>query len=238
MRFYIGTSGWTYRHWTGAFYPESLRRDRWLAYYSSVFDTVELNATFYRLPREQAFRNWCDTTPEGFIWSLKASRFITHIRRLKDVDESLEKFYSSMAPLRKKIGAVLFQLPPSLKCDLPLLSDFIARLDSGLRYAVEFRHASWMNDELYEMLRSANIALCVSDSAGRYPCMMERTADFVYMRLHGSTQLYASLYSADELLEWKDRLLVWGKDAFVYFDNDFQGNAALNARQLKKLVEE
>lgn len=233
---HIGTSGWTYGHWKGIFYPEDQPKARWLEYYAREFDTVELNATFYRLPNKTTFEKWFKRTPEGFLWSLKASRYITHVKRLKDVREPLDRFYHSASRLGSKLGPLLFQLPPSLTYDAHLMESFLARLDPSFRHAVEIRHSSWLTSEFFTQLQHKNTAFCISDTAGRYPYQEEITADFVYIRLHGSRKLYASEYTKEELEIWAKKIQDWGRETFVYFDNDFGGYAVRNAKMLKKLL--
>lgn len=201
----IGTSGWNYAHWRGRFYPEKLPASKWLAHYATRFDTVECNATFYRLPSEKTFQNWKASTPEGFVWALKASRFITHYRRLQDVQGPLEEFLSRARLLGKKLGPVLFQLPPSLCYDKVLFEDFASLLSPFSQVAVEVRHRSWIDDRFFRQLQAYGLAFCVSDTAGRYPFHEAVTADFVYIRLHGSHKLYASSYSEAELHLWAER---------------------------------
>jgi len=232
----IGTSGWTYAHWKGIFYPDDRPRTKWLEYYAQEFDTVELNASFYRLPKEATFTNWFKRTPEGFLWAVKASRYITHIKRLTDVNEPLQRFYDRAARLGSKLGPLLFQLPPNLPYNARLAQAFLARLDPSFRHAVEVRHPSWLNSEFFRQLQDNNTAFCISDTAGRYPYWEEITADFVYIRLHGSRKLYASEYTPEELEFWAKKITGWGRETFLYFDNDFEGYAVGDARRLKKIL--
>ena len=232
----IGTSGWTYAHWKGVFYPDDWPKAKWLEYYAQEFDTVELNATFYRLPNETTFQNWFKRTPEGFFWALKASRYITHIKRLADVNEALKRFYDLVGHLDTKLGPLLFQLPPSLKYDAHLAKTFLEHLDPSFRHAIEVRHPSWLNSEFFRQLQDNNTAFCISDTAGRYPYREEITADFVYIRLHGSRKLYASEYTQEELEIWAEKITSWGRETFLYFDNDFEGYAVRNARRLRHLL--
>ena len=237
MEIRIGTSGWNYPHWKDIFYPDHLPKRKWLEFYTQYFETVELNATFYRLPSEKTFQNWYKRTPKEFVWSLKASKFITHTKRLKNVQDPLDKFYNSISGLKEKCGPILFQLPPSLSFEKKLLEDFCKMLDPSYKYALEVRHKSWINNEVFEILKKYNIAFCISDSAGRYPYHEAITSDFIYIRLHGPTKLYASEYTEQEISDWATKLKGWQKDAFVYFDNDFKGYAIKNAKMLKDLLE-
>lgn len=232
----IGTSGWTYQHWKGIFYPDKWPKSRWLEYYIRHFDTVELNATFYRLPNPTTFEDWKYRTPDNFVWSVKSSRFITHIKRLENPAEPLGRFYNAIAGFKEKLGVILFQLPPSLAFDGKIFRDFCESLDSRARHALEVRHLSWINDQVFGILKEFNIALCIADSAGRYPFCEEMTADFVYIRLHGSQKLYASPYREDELQAWAEKVDLWKKDAFIYFDNDDEGHAVNNAKRLKEIL--
>ena len=237
MEFRIGTSGWQYPHWKGAFYPEGTKTAEQLHFYSSRLDTLELNVTFYRQVKESTFRKWYESVPGEFLFSAKMSRFITHIRRLKADEESIGKFLSGVSLLKDKLGVILIQLPPVMKYDRSLLEDFLGRLDATYRYTVEARNISFVCDDFFTLLRELGIAWCIADSAGRFPYHEELTAGFVYIRLHGSDILYASNYSEEELLMWRDRIRGWGRDAFVYFDNDFQGYAAKNALTLKSMLQ-
>ncbi|MBN2283506.1 MAG: DUF72 domain-containing protein [Deltaproteobacteria bacterium] len=232
----IGTSGWNYRHWRGVFYPLSLPQSRWLTFYASRFTTVELNASFYRLPGITAFTAWYEQTPGDFIWSVKASRYITHIKKLLNVEEPLERFYSAVEGFREKLGPLLIQLPPSLRFDPSRFSEFCGRLDPALRHVIEVRHQSWLSDEALSIMDDNNIALCIADTAGRYPFLIAETADFLYIRLHGSTHLYVSEYDRGELEEWARIITDFKGDVYVYFDNDFEGRAPKNAEQLRALL--
>jgi len=232
----IGTSGWTYSHWKGPFYPSDCPKNRWLEYYSRHFDTVELNATFYRQPKPITFTNWKKRTPDLFLWSVKASRYITHVKRLKDAGDSLERFYESALLLGSKLGPILIQLPPGLKYDQDLVEEFMAGLNPSLRHVMEVRNASWMNDTFFQQLESHGVAFCISDTAGRYPYKETVTADFVYVRLHGSRKLYASEYTEEELAGWAEKIGRFKADVFLYFDNDFKGYAVANARRLKQML--
>ncbi|MBW1960850.1 MAG: DUF72 domain-containing protein [Deltaproteobacteria bacterium] len=188
----IGTSGWNYEHWKDRFYPSGLAKSKWLNFYTEHFDTVEVNATFYRLPKPKTFDNWYEKTPDNFLWAVKGSRYITHIQRLKDTAESLERLYQSVERLKEKAGPILFQLPPSFTFDERILKAFCKELNPAFRHALEVRHESWIDEVVFQILKENNIALCISDSAGRFPYCEAITADFVYIRLHGSKKLYAS----------------------------------------------
>ncbi len=229
----IGTSGWIYKHWKGLFYPGDLAQKSWLEFYARHFDTVEINATFYRLPKPSTFESWYNRTPEGFLWAVKASKFITHTKRLKGCEEPIQRFYNSVEPLREKLGPLLFQLPPSLTFDESLFKEFCSLLKTSFTHALEVRHKSWIQERAFQIMSDYNIAFCISDTAGRYPFHEIITADFIYIRLHGSQKLYASLYTKDEIKQWAEKIIKWDKPTFVYFDNDFEGYAIQNARELK-----
>jgi uncharacterized protein YecE (DUF72 family) len=235
-RIFVGTSGWTYDHWRGPFYPQGLAKTRWLDYYARAFLTVEVNATFYRSMKPSTFEKWRQATPDGFLWSIKANRFITHLKRLRDVADPLKSFLESVNPLDTKLGAILFQLPPSLAFDKDLIQSFCELLPQSIRYSLEARHISWVCREALFCLRKSGVAWCISDTAGRYPYLETVTADFAYIRLHGSRSLCASRYTEEELKAWATKVRGFGVDAFVYFDNDFMGYAPTNALQLKELL--
>jgi uncharacterized protein YecE (DUF72 family) len=232
----IGTSGWNYDHWKGNFYPEGLPKTRWLKHYCETFSTLEVNATFYRRMRPSTFEKWRQETPEGFLWAVKAHRFITHIKRLHDAQEPLAAFLDSLSPLAEMLGPILFQLPPSLAFERGLARSFCSNLSKGRRYAIEARHKSWLSDEALSSIKDFSIAWCISDTAGRYPYLEAITSDFTYIRLHGSKRLYASCYTEDELQAWAAKIRNWGIDTYVYFDNDFMGYASMNALRLKEIL--
>lgn len=235
-RIYIGTSGWSYDHWKGIFYPEDRPKAKWLEFYADHFMSVEVNATFYRSMKPKTFENWREKTPDRFLWAVKASRYITHIRRLKDVREPLERFMASLKLLREKLGPILFQLPPSLAFDAEVFESFCNYLPEEKLYTIEARHPSWLEEDALSALRRHHIAWCISDTPGRYPYCEAVTSDFIYIRLHGSRKLYSSEYSEEELRAWAEKIRRWGKDTYVYFNNDFMGYAPKNAARLKELT--
>jgi uncharacterized protein YecE (DUF72 family) len=234
---HIGTSGWNYFHWKGVFYPPDLKSKDWLSFYGEHFDTLELNVTFYRGVKAETFEKWRALVPPGFLFSMKMSRFITHIKRLKVEAESVSRFMKGAALLGDKAGVFLIQLPPSLEYHEETVSSFLTLLNPRFRYTVEARNKSFLNDAFFSLLKERNCAWCISESAGRFPYAEVLTADFVYMRLHGRENLYTSNYSEEELFAIKKKLIQWGKECYVYFDNDAKGFAALNAASLKKMVE-
>lgn len=232
----IGTSGWSYDHWQGLFYPEDLSKDKWLEYYAQSFDTVELNSSFYHLPKLKTFENWRERTPKSFLFSVKSSRFISHILKLNSVRKPLQSLLDAASGLSEKLGPILFQLPPNFTFDLGRLKKFLKILPTDKRFTFEFRHESWFCSEVYELLRKNNLALTISDMP-KYPLVFETTADFVYVRLHGHKVLYVSKYSKAELEVWAQKIKGWladDLDVYVYFDNDANANAVQNAQELKR----
>jgi len=234
---FVGTSGWVYPHWRGLFYPKDLPEREWLGFYAFQLDTVELNTSFYHLPKEKTFKGWYERTPDNFLFAVKGSRFITHMKKLNDCQEPLENLLRAAVNLKEKLGPIFFQFPPSFKADLKRLKEFIKLLPGEGRFAFEFRHPSWFTDEIYTALRSANCALIASDTP-RYPYKEVQTTNFMYLRLHGHEQLYASRYSEKQLREYAKKIRNWRKEGnvFVFFDNDFNANAVANAKELRKLL--
>jgi uncharacterized protein YecE (DUF72 family) len=235
----IGTSGFHYRHWVGPFYPPKTSTVRMLQFYVEHFDTLELNNSFYRLPTIEAFECWRDSTPKGFVFAVKASRFITHNKKLKDPEHALDNLLPRAEHLRNKLGPILFQLPPSWKVNAQRLHELLEILPREHRYTFEFRELSWMTPEICRILRRFNAAFCIYELAG-YHTPLEITADFTYVRLHGpASGKYQGSYSDDRLREWarwieqqSNRL----KAIYVYFDNDQAGYAAQNALTLRRMV--
>lgn len=237
MGIFIGTSGWTYAHWRGTFYPEGLPQKGWLVYYMTHFPTVELNASFYRSIRPETYRKWREISPPGFVWSVKVSRFITHFKRLKECEEETKRFLYEVSNLGDKLGCLMVQLPPSLVFEREALLSFRRLIPDHFRVALEARNATWLTSECLNTLRDLNVAWCISDTAGRYPYREEITADFIYLRLHGSRVLYRSNYTEEELKTWAEKIKRWGKETYVYFDNDYLAHAARNAMRLRELTE-
>jgi len=240
QRLYIGTSGWHYVHWLSVFYPKDLPKDKWLQHYSRHFKTVELNNTFYHLPKEKTVENWHKLAPQGFIFSVKVSRYISHVKKLKEVQENINLFFDRMKHLKDNLGPFLTQLPPSFKKEkenIRCLDDYLKALPRNYRQVIEFRHPSWFNDDIYHLLNRYNAALCIV-SMPNFPVVLEVTSDFVYIRMHGGSILYGSNYSKKELKEccnWIKRFLDDGLDVYIYFNNDAYGYAVKNALTLKKM---
>ena len=237
-RVYIGTSGFYYDSWYGKFYPDDLSKRKLLEYYSGVFNTVELNSTFYHLPKESTVMGWCEKVGRGFLFSVKVSKYITHRLKLKGAHEPLELFFSRVRGFGRKLGVVLFQLPPSLKRDDDLLASFLSQLPSVYRYAIEFRHESWFDEGVYQLLKEADVAFC-AQSHPRLPETLVVTSRIIYVRFHGVPKLYTSSYSDGALRRWAKELkeASGGKrEIFCYFNNDVEGHAVENAMTLRKYL--
>lgn len=234
----IGTSGWSYSHWRGVFYPQGLKVSEELSFYMRHFSSVEINNTFYRLPSEDAFRAWRKRAPEGFIYALKGSRYITHMKKLKDPDEALSLFLKRARLLKGGLGPVLFQLPPKWRKDTGRLKSFVDKLPRGLRFAFEFRDPSWFDDDVYEVLKEGGAALCIYHMPG-FSSPVLATAPFVYIRFHGTDFLYGGDYGKAELRRWAGVIkgfLKEERDVYAYFNNDEAAYAVKNALELKEMV--
>jgi uncharacterized protein YecE (DUF72 family) len=240
----IGTSGWTYAHWAGTFYPEGLARSRWRDHYTERFDTVELNASFYRWPGVRPFQGWSQSLPAGFALSVKASRWLSHGRRLNDPDGAwAERLVAAMRALGDRAGVVFVQLPGDLVCEpvtLDRLEAFLGRMPHDVRVAMELRHPSWDDDAVAAVLEKHGAAYVVTHGTGLHT-VLRTTAPFVYCRWHGPTDapLYAGRYSPGALRTWADRIRQWraeGREVWGYFDNDGSGYAPANARELLDLL--
>lgn len=234
---YIGTSGWHYPHWRGPFYPEKLSAAKMLDFYARHFDTVELNNTFYRLAPETAIEEWRTQTSPGFLFAAKGSRFLTHMKKLKDPEAGIAKFFDRVDGLGRKLGPVLFQLPPHWEVNIDRLETFLEALPRGHRYAFELRDPSWHVPEVYQILRQYRVAFCIFDIAGFHSG--EITANFTYVRLHGPGGRYEGSYAREKLESWAERIREWQKELraiYVYFDNDQAAYAVENALALKKLL--
>ena len=235
-RYYIGTSGWHYDHWRDRFYPAGLPKSKWLDYYSQKFPTVEINNSFYRLPSEKAFATWHDSSPAHFRFAVKVSRFITHIKKLRDVEKPLDTFQERAKGLGAKLGPLLYQLPPNMKRNDAVLESFLSLLPPAQQHAFEFRNESWLNEGVFDMLRRHNVGLCVMDMPG-FTSPVLATADFAYIRFHGSQWLYGSCYSDEELRGWAGRIAGLGaKVTYIYFNNDAEAFAVRNALTLAQLL--
>ncbi|MHC2334569.1 DUF72 domain-containing protein [Bradyrhizobium sp. USDA 4454] len=238
-RILIGTSGWHYASWRGAFFPEGLPLKRQLDYYASHFQSTELNGVFYRTPTQKAVADWREATGDDFVFSWKASKFITHWKRLSgNSANSLALLESRLSILRNKAGPILFQLPPNFTADAERLASFLKLLKRRRRYAFEFRHPSWYAPPILKLLAERNMALCISDHHDA-PSPWRRTADFVYVRGHGPGGRYSGHYKPAELADWAKRIRSWkrqGCDVYVYFDNDQKSAAPADAGRLCDLL--
>jgi uncharacterized protein YecE (DUF72 family) len=234
----IGTSGWYYDHWRDVFYPAGLAKSRWFEHYARHFDTVEINNTFYHLPKEQTIQRWQEIAPAGFLYAVKANRYITHVKQLKDATEPFERFFERVDLLKGKLGPILYQLPPSLHKDLDRLARFIKLLPKRRTAVFEFRHKSWYTDDTFERLRKLGVGFCIHDMPGnKSPRVV--TSDVIYVRFHGTTGRYAGNYPKSVLQGWADWLNDQAPKAraiYAYFNNDIHGHAIKNAKQLKKLM--
>ena len=236
----IGTSGWSYDHWRDVLYGPGVRTSARLSRYAEEFDTVELNASFYRWPRDEVFAGWRDRLPAGFIMSVKAPRGLTHARRLRSPEEWAERIAGAWDVLGDRHGAVLVQLHPAQERDDARLDYFLKCVPARVRIAVELRHPSWDDPVVYQLLERHHASYVVTSGAGM-ACVLKATSDLVYVRLHGpdSEVLYAGSYSQQDLTWWADRIREWeaqGRHVLAYFNNDGDGNAVRNARTLKGLL--
>jgi uncharacterized protein YecE (DUF72 family) len=234
----IGCSGWTYKDWTGPFYPPGTRDRERLEYYATRFDTTEINASFYRLPSAAVVASWARRAPPGFIFAWKVSRYVTHNKKLKDCADSVALVFGRMAALGESYGPALIQLPPSLHRNDERLAHFLTLLPAGGRHTVEFRHPSWYDPAVFEILQAHDTALCISDHHSA-PSPWEVTASWVYVRGHGPGGRYRGRYPPEELTAWAGRIAGWraeGRDVYAYFDNDIKSAAPFDAEALKQLV--
>lgn len=234
----IGTSGWQYRHWRGVFYPEDLPQSDWLAYFQARFDTVEINNSFYRLPSAETFAKWRSAAPPGFLYAVKASRYLTHMKRLKDPEEPLARFLGNARELGDTLGPVLYQLPPRFRHNQERLEHFLDILPDGVDHVMEFRDPTWHTEEVYRALAAHGVALCLHDATAA-PAPVRLTAPFTYVRFHGPGKDYEGDYPRHRLAEWAERISDWRGDritTFAYFNNDPEGWAIANAHELRELV--
>lgn len=234
---HIGCSGWVYPHWRERLYPKGLPQRRWLSHYAEHYDTVEVNSTFYRLASPTAVEAWVEQSPPGFIFSVKASRYLTHVKRLKMLDPYIERFYEPLEALTatEKLGPVLWQLPENFHRDDERLAGALAALPEG-RHAFEFRHASWFTEEVYSQLREHGAALVIGDDPGRPFQTLERTTDWTFIRFHRGNRGRGGNYSPSEIDTWARRIAQWRRttEVFAYYNNDWQGYALRDANRLKK----
>jgi uncharacterized protein YecE (DUF72 family) len=231
----VGCSGWQYRHWRGNFYPAELPQSRWFAHYARTFDTVEINNTFYRLPEASTFEKWRMQAPSNFLYAVKASRFLTHMKKLKDPDEPIHRFFERADELEPRLGPVLYQLPPNWSVDIHRFEKFLAALPRNRAHAVEFREPSWYDDRVFALLRDHDVALCLHDMQGS---ASERivVGPFIYVRFHFGTSRYGGKYEdrrLDEWAAWLSARIRDGLSVFAYFNNDVGGHAPRDAVRLR-----
>ena len=234
---YCGTSGWNYAHWRGVLYPDGLPVGKWLEHYSACFDTVEVNNSFYRLPEKKTFEGWREQTPDGFTFAVKASRYLTHIKRLREPEEPLGRLLDHSSGLDEKLGVVLYQFPPRWRVDLERLRCFLAMLPPTPRSAFEFRDDSWQCEAVWSLLSEYDVAYCVMDSPG-LPLHLRTTCDYSYIRMHSGGEETDGNYTDEHLGVWAGRVeqMLARGDVYVYFNNDFRGYAVANALKLRELL--
>ena len=236
----VGCSGWQYKHWRGDFYPAALPQSRWFEHYAQTFDTVEINNSFYRLPERETFASWAERAPARFEFAIKASRFLTHMKKLKDPEEPIDRLFSRMEALGRHLGPVLYQLPPGWKVDVERFAHFLGALPRVTRHVVEFREPSWYAPEIRALMERHRVALCLHDMQGS-ATERARVGPFVYVRFHGATSKYGGGYSADRLRRWAGWLNAQradGCDVYAYFNNDVGGHAPRDAVTLRRMLEE
>ena len=236
----VGCSGWQYKHWRGNFYPAELAQKRWYEHYATVFDTVEINNSFYRLPEEATFADWASRAPRRFLFAVKASRFLTHMKKLKDPEEPVARFFSRALALRRHLGPVLYQLPPGWKVDQPRLEHFLHVLPPRVRHVIEFREPSWYTDAVLHLLEQHGVSLCLHDMPGSATGRM-RVGPSVYVRFHGASGRYDGSYPEDRLAEWAAWLRAEraaGVDVYAYFNNDVGGHAPRDAVVLRRYMQD
>jgi uncharacterized protein YecE (DUF72 family) len=235
----IGCSGWQYRDWKGRFYPDDVPEARWLEYYARTFDTVEINNSFYKLPTREAVASWRSRAPRGFLFAVKASRYLTHLRKLKDPADPLELFFDRARRLGPHLGPVLYQLPPRWRANPERLNSFLAEIPRNVKQVIEFREPDWYTEATFHALDRSSVALCLHDMVGSAPPRIA-VGPFVYVRFHGTTAKYAGRYSDRQLSSWASWLaaqLETGRDVYAYFNNDREGHAVQNALMLRRMID-
>lgn len=234
----IGTSGWNYDHWRGRFYPPELVAKRWFSFYAEHFNTVEINNTFYKQPNDATFDQWQEQASPGFLFSVKANRYLTHMRKLKEPAKPLERFLSGVRRLKSHLGPILYQLPPNWKPNLERLREFAQVLPDDLTHVLEFRRRDWLTEETYDVMAECNLSLCVHDLLPRHPRRVRGRV--VYVRFHGAGSKYAGKYRRSRLRRWADwlRAVAQERKVFVYFNNDLHAHAVHDAKTLQDLLAE
>lgn len=232
----IGTSGWNYDHWKGIFYPKEMPAQDWLEFYARHFDTVEINYSFYKWPERESFEKWRKESPDGFVFAVKASQYLTHRKKLKDAEEPLQRTIDHARGLGDKLGPILYQLPPHWHVNLDRLRHFLSLLPKDVRHAIEFRDPSWQIEEVYSLLEEYGVGYCIMSAPG-LPRVMRVTAPFAYVRMHSGGD--EGNYEDVQLEWWAEQIVGWLKDAdvYVYFNNDAHGFALKNARRLREMID-
>lgn len=236
-KYYLGCSGWYYDDWKGRFYPEKLSKSKWLEYYSKYFNTVEINNTFYRFPSAKVVRGWYKRTPDHFKMTLKANQIITHRKRFKNTQGTINKFYNLAEQLEDKLACILFQLPPLILKDIAFLKNVLQQLDTSKNNVIEFRHSSWFDAEVYEILKDFGVNFC-SISSSDLPEELTVTGETAYVRFHGKgTERYTYSYSRNEIEEWKEKIKKSNASkVFCYFNNDYKAHAPRNCITLTEII--
>lgn len=241
-KIHIGTSGWSYKHWKDAFYPHKLPSTKWLPYYADIFSTTEINASFYRLPSEESVLKWAAQVPDNFLFCPKMSRYLTHMKKLREPDEPLERFFSVFHHLKKKLGPVLIQLPPRLAFHYDIAEHFYNLLKKKYKpyeFVMEVRHDTWLQEESLTLMTKYGIGLVISESGDMFPYSEMITAKNIYVRFHGPAELYASSYSDKALESFAEKFKKWVKDGhevWAYFNNDIGAHAVGDAQRLIELT--
>ncbi|MGM0739449.1 MAG: DUF72 domain-containing protein [Bacteroidota bacterium] len=238
MKHHVGCSGFNYDDWKEVFYPKDIRKKDWLEYYATRFDTVEINSTFYHLPKEKTLDNWYDRTPGNFRFTLKGSRFITHQKKLNDPQEPVKKFQGLAARLKGKLGCILWQLPGNQTKDIGKLDTFCRTLGGDFRNVIEFRHNSWFDQEVYDVMNNYDVSFCMISAPGELREDAVKTSDLAYLRFHGKEEWYKYLYSEKELKDWAEKIRqLNAQQVYAYFNNDQDANAPRNAADFRKILD-
>jgi uncharacterized protein YecE (DUF72 family) len=239
-KLFIGTSGYSYNHWVDDFYPLDVASNKRLDYYAQYFNSVEINNSFYHLPQKKTFQKWAVSVPDDFVFSIKANRYITHMKNLMIDQEPINKLLDKADPLKEKLGPILFQLPPQWKLNFKRLKTFIDLLPQKQRFVIELRNKTWYTQEVFGLLKKNKLGFCIHDHQDA-PSPEKVTSDFVYLRFHGPNGDYQSKYSQQQMEDWAKKIKIWQQqnlDVFIYFNNDFNAFAIDNAEQLKYLTAE
>jgi uncharacterized protein YecE (DUF72 family) len=239
---HVGTSGWSYQHWKDVFYPHKLAATKWLPYYAGIFPTTEINGSFYRLPSEETVKKWLSLVPDDFLFCPKMSRYLTHMKKLKDPEEPLERFFSIFEHMKGKMGPVLIQLPEMLRFNYDVAEHFYRLLKfqyKAYEFVIEVRHETWLQEDSLTLMTKYNVGLVISQSGNIFPYSEIVTAKNIYVRFHGPTELYASSYSDETLQRYAKKCKAWKKEGhtvWAYFNNDIHAHAVRDAQRLAKLI--